>query len=110
MTGAPQVPGIGACGLGEGRTKICPFPSTMTARNAFFGPGNWNIDFAAVKTIPVKESVNLQLRGEFFNFLNHSNMYADGTSSAAFASSAAFNVTGYRKDNRTIQVGLRLQF
>src|SRR5580704_17016971 len=42
-------------------------------RNAVLGPGYVDWDFSAFKNIPLTESKELQLRGELFNFLNHTN-------------------------------------
>ena len=42
-------------------------------RNAIYGPHFWNLDFAVAKNTPIGERVNLQLRAEFFNILNHPN-------------------------------------
>src|ERR1700734_1738121 len=42
-------------------------------RNAVVGPGYVNWDFSAFKNIRLAESKELQLRGELFNFLNHTN-------------------------------------
>ena len=44
-------------------------------RNAYRGPGYWNINFAAAKTFKLTERFNLQFRGEFYNAFNHSNYY-----------------------------------
>jgi hypothetical protein len=44
-----------------------------TARNAFDGPGYFNIDASLFKTIRITEGVRLQLRAEAFNLLNHTN-------------------------------------
>jgi hypothetical protein len=52
-----------------------PYPSTMTARNAFRGPGAWNLDASVSKQFPVTERVNLELRAEGFNVFNHHNLY-----------------------------------
>jgi hypothetical protein len=41
------------------------------SRNPFRGPRLDNWDFSIVKTTKLTERVSLQLRGEFFNFLNH---------------------------------------
>ena len=52
-------------------------PATGTfgdlGRNAIYGPNYWNWDFALLKNTALTERVNLQLRGEFFNILNHPN-------------------------------------
>jgi hypothetical protein len=42
-------------------------------RNEIFGPGYANWDFSLVKNTALTERVNLQLRAEFFNLLNHPN-------------------------------------
>jgi len=42
-------------------------------RNTFRGPGYHNWDLSVVKTWKLTEHVNVQLRGEFFNILNHPN-------------------------------------
>ena len=61
--------------------------------NRFRGPGFFNIDASVIKQTAITERVNLQLRFEFFNVLNHGNLngvdsnLADssfGTSTAAF--------------------------
>ena len=52
-----------------------PFPSTMTARNAFAGPGAWNIDAAVQKNFKLTERLGLQFRAEGFDVLNHHNFY-----------------------------------
>lgn len=51
------------------------YPSTETSRNAFRGPGAWNVDAAVSKTIPIHEQVNLIFRAEGFDLLNHHNLY-----------------------------------
>ena len=42
-------------------------------RNAIQGPGYVDWDLSALKNIPLTESKSLQLRGELFNVLNHTN-------------------------------------
>jgi len=42
-------------------------------RNAIFGPHYWDWDFAVLKNTLLTERISLQLRGEFFNILNHPN-------------------------------------
>jgi len=43
-------------------------------RNSEIGPGFIEADLAIAKSIPIKESVNLQLRADFFNAFNHVNL------------------------------------
>ena len=59
-----------------GISDFGPYPSTMTRRNSFYGPGAWNFDTAVSKSIPVTEKVSVELRAEGFDVLNHHNLYA----------------------------------
>ena len=52
-----------------------PWPQNMAARNAFRGPGLWNLDLAVSKAFPIHESMNGELRAEGFNILNHHNLF-----------------------------------
>ena len=42
-------------------------------RNSIYGPGYKNLDFSITKNTQMTERLNLQLRAEFFNVLNHPN-------------------------------------
>lgn len=42
-------------------------------RNVIYGPKYWDWDFALLKNTPLSERVNLQLRAELFNIVNHPN-------------------------------------
>ena len=67
------VPGVGSCPTGP----FVPYGSTVggnVARNKYVGPGYGAIDFSVIKTIPVNERVNVQLRAEMFNLLNRINL------------------------------------
>ncbi|HVF48495.1 MAG TPA: TonB-dependent receptor [Pyrinomonadaceae bacterium] len=55
-----------------------PFPSDMTRRNAFRGPGFWNVDAGIYKRIRFTEKYSLQLRLEAFNVFNHANLFVNG--------------------------------
>ena len=59
----------------DGISDFGPYPATMTARNAFRGPGAWNLDVALSKTFPITERVGLEFRAEGFDIFNHANMY-----------------------------------
>ena len=67
---APFDPALGIDDFG-------PFPSNMTRRNAFIGPGAWNMDMAFSKHIKVSEGVGAELRAEGFDVLNHHNYYVN---------------------------------
>jgi hypothetical protein len=68
----------------QGISDFGPYPSTMTARNAFRGPGAYNLNVSISKTIPIHESVNVELRAEGFNVTNHHNLYIQGAQLDAF--------------------------
>lgn len=60
-----------------GISDFGPFPSNMTRRNSFRGPGSWNTDFAVSKKFPVTERVNMEFRAEGFDIFNHHNYYVN---------------------------------
>ncbi len=81
-------------------------------RNILTGPGITNIDFALAKNISLHtEGHRLQLRGEFFNLLNHPNLdipnHVFGT--ANFGEVLSANAYG-NKPPRQIQLGLKYSF
>jgi hypothetical protein len=43
-------------------------------RNVIRAPGMWNLDFSAAKDFGITERTRLQLRGDAFNALNHTNL------------------------------------
>jgi hypothetical protein len=60
-----------------GNGAVAPFPAEMTGRNAFRGPGFWNMDVGLYKRIKFNERYSLQLRFEAFNVFNHSNLFVN---------------------------------
>ena len=50
-------------------------------RNILRGPGFENWDTSVTKVVKFNERVRMQLRGEFFNVLNHPNFYASSATS-----------------------------
>jgi len=60
---------------GDGISDWGPYPADMTSRNAFRGPGAWNVDAAVQKTFPITERFNLVFRAEGFDVFNHHNLY-----------------------------------
>ncbi len=69
---APLDPTLGISDFG-------PFPNNMTHRNAFIGPGAWNLDMAVSKHIKMTERASLELRAEGFDVFNHHNYYVNTT-------------------------------
>jgi hypothetical protein len=95
------------------------FPAAGTAgtagRNAFYGPGFWNVNLAIYKNFPVKEELRVQFRSEFFNVFNHPVMQLDsptalGTSPLNFSNPNFGRFQTQRNDPRTIQFALRVDF
>jgi hypothetical protein len=58
-----------------GCSDFGPYPTNMTRRNQFRGPGIWNFDAGLYKNFKLGERYSIQLRGEMFNALNHANLY-----------------------------------
>jgi outer membrane receptor protein involved in Fe transport len=63
----------------SGTADFGPYPSNMTKRNAFRGPGLWNLDSAVLKNFRLTERYSLQFRSEFYNVFNHANLFVNGS-------------------------------
>ena len=91
-------------------------------RNAYSGPGYWNVNFSAAKNFKLTERFNLQFRGEFYNAFNHNNYYINTgnldvesgtnvTAIQAFKGLIPANaITTPPPERRNIQLGLKLNF
>lgn len=79
----------------------------MSARNAFRGPGFWNLNLGLYKTIDFSERYKLQLRGEAFNIFNHANLFFNGNTIDLASSSS---VTASKKDGETFNWRLNFFF
>jgi len=76
-------------------------------RNSVVGPGMQTMDLSLVRSFPLRESLRLETRGEFFNALNHTNL---GTPNR-FVNTAGFgSITEVTTPGREIQVSARLAF
>ena len=75
-------------------------------RNAVLGPGYVDWDFSAFKNIALTESKELQLRGELFNFLNHTNFRLP----VSDIESPTFGQVQSDVSPRVIQVALKFLF
>jgi outer membrane receptor protein involved in Fe transport len=75
-------------------------------RNVVQGPGYSNWDFSALKNIHVTEGKEFQLRGELFNFLNHTNLGLPNSD----ISSPTFGSIHSDLGPRVIQVALKFLF
>jgi hypothetical protein len=75
-------------------------------RSSVRGPGFADLDFSLIRNVNFTESKLLQIRGEFFNALNHTNFQ---TPNNTFGS-AAFGTITTANAARQIQLGARLVF
>ena len=75
------------------------------------GPGQFNVDMSAEKTISVFESQSFHLRAEFFNLTNRPNFANPGNGAILGSSSPPFGlITGKSNNPRIVQVALKYQF
>jgi len=100
-----------------------------SGRNAFVGPGFWNLDLSLGRTFMLprmRESTRLELRADAFNILNHANLQAPANFLGVFPKNvppsfgtALFGRTGnsgfpaltpFVENARQVQILLRLQF
>ena len=94
-----------------------PFDQSLP-RNTFRQPGLFFMNAALIKNFSLsRERAKLQLRTEFYNLLNHSNLYVNATStdvstSSFTATSRLFlpGVTASFHDNRQIVLALKVIF
>lgn len=68
--------------------------------------GRININCSLIRTFPVGERMQLQLRGEFFNLPNHPNF---GNPDHQFEG-AGFGIVNSARPARQVQIGLRLTY
>ena len=88
-------------------SELGPYPSNMTTRNAFRGPGQWQLDASVAKRIRINDKYNLQFRFEVFNAFNHANLFIVG--SEADISSTEF-VPAKRLGRRQVQLAVKFIF
>lgn len=80
------------------------------APRAFHGPGIENLDASLFKIFQMTERYRVELRGEFFNALNHAN-FTNPNSSYSTSSLGSFGkLFNTTTDPREIQVALKLYF
>jgi outer membrane receptor protein involved in Fe transport len=87
-----------------------PFPANMSKRNAFRGPGFWQVDSGIYKRIRFSERYSLQLRGELFNVFNHANMFVDYGSPDVSGVLGSGNVLSYKNGRRNVQLAAKFIF
>jgi len=86
-----------------------PYTFGNSGYNILIGPGIWNLDFGIRKVFSLTERQKLELRGEFFNALNHPN-FGQPNSDIDAGPGAAGAITTLTTPMRTIQVALKYRF
>ena len=76
------------------------------SQGVIYGPGQRDSDFSLRKNFLVTERLGLQVRSDFQNLFNHSNLSNPNVS----LGSPAFGVSLSKYNNRQIQLGLKLSF
>jgi hypothetical protein len=90
-----------------GVSDFGPFPSNMTGRNSFRGPGYWNVDGGIYKNFNLTERYGLQFRAEFYNVFNHANLFVYGSAADI---SGTDKITAFKDGRRQIQLALKFIF
>lgn len=102
-------------GFSQSRTKwfntaafALPASGTFgtSGRNILDGPGLATIDLSLFKIIPLREGAKLQIRGEFFNILNHVNFSPPDST----VGTPTYGVLSSAGPARVIQLALRITF
>jgi hypothetical protein len=65
-----------------------PAPGTFgnLGRNALYGPGFADVDFAVMKNTHINERITMQFRAEIFNVFNRANLPIPGSGGAGMTS------------------------
>jgi outer membrane receptor protein involved in Fe transport len=77
-----------------------------TPRNAVFGPSDWNVDLALLKNLGLGSRRSVQMRVEAYNVFNHDNL----DDPVLNLTSPDFGRILTRRDNRRLQLGLRVSY
>jgi hypothetical protein len=84
------------------------YPYGTFPRNGLRGPGQTNLDLSIAKHFRITESTTLELRGDAFNVLNHTQFENPNTTFAI--DSPTFGQISTTYDPRILQLALHLRF
>jgi hypothetical protein len=76
-------------------------------RDIMHGPGSIQFDMSATRRFSFNERYKMELRGDFFNIMNHANW---GNPAAGLTSSTFGEITGFSGDPRLIQLSMKFFF
>jgi outer membrane receptor protein involved in Fe transport len=97
----------------SGTNDFGPYPASMTKRDAFRGPGFWNLDSGIYKNFRLTERFKLQFRAELYNMFNHANLFVNGTetdvSSTLLPDGTPF-IPAHWDGSRNVQLALKVIF
>lgn len=106
-------------GSGATRTLVLPASVGTLGRNTTREPSEFNLDLAIARTFRLGERPRFELRGEAFNFLNHTNfngastalaVQADPVTGRAIFNSPGFGLITSAKSARFVQLVARFEF
>jgi hypothetical protein len=106
-------------GTGATRRLVLPAAIGTLGRNTTREPNEFNIDLAVARTFPIRERLRFEVRGEAFNFLNHTNfngpntglsVQADPVTGRAVFNSPSFGLITSAKSARFVQLVARFEF
>jgi hypothetical protein len=113
----PNLVGKASSNCGQGHLTACIGTAAFTlpgqysygnaGRNLLRGPSRATVDVSIFKNFPVRERATLQLRGEFFNALNHPSF---SNPNATFNTAGFGNITATSTNNRQIQLAAKVTF
>ena len=82
------------------------YPYGTFPRNGLRGPGQMNLDLSVSKHFIIREGMDLELRGDAFNVLNHAQFQNPDTS----ITSSTFGQISTTFDPRILQIALHFRF
>ena len=89
-------------------TTPAPYTFGDSARNAYYGPGYWELDTSLIRQVSISERVKLDIRGDAFNLLNHT---AFATPAVSISNAATFGqITSTANSARQLEFSARLKF
>src|SRR5258706_6064142 len=88
-----------------------PGTTSGLERGFLNGPSTFNLDSSIIKNIKINENMRIQLRGEFFNVLNHTQFSTPaGGQFISINSATSYSITGLSTAARISQFAVRFEF
>jgi hypothetical protein len=106
-------------GTGANRTLVAPAGIGSLGRNTIRTLGEFDLDLAVGREIPIHEGLKLRLRAEAFNILNHTNLQQPSTLALTATTNAAgqpifsgagFGLITQARTARFLQLVARIEF